>query len=182
MKIPAGWKVRVARCGRKDSRERFTNAERKGKESGVEGKARESSIAGSTNRRVVGGREQNGFGRVYLSIAKPIYIHSTGIPFINLPCFRTTQDKISNWHCLFPPTPHSKLVRYDSVFFVGTVFVPGVSQTVETHGLARSASPQRKRRTKRQSDIEAGSRPDSPSRSLISMASTARSKGLSVLK
>lgn len=152
------------------------NAERKGKRGGRRGKAR--SLVPQRGRFVVRGKRAKWVGRVYLSQNRytpnrhPIH-QSSMLP--------NNARKNIEW-ALFPPTPHSKLVRYDSVFFVGTVLGPGVSQTVETRGLARSASPKRKRRTRRQSDIEAGSRPDSPSHSLISMASTARSKGLSALK
>lgn len=122
-----------------EKRERFMNAERKGKEREAGWKARESSITGSTKRPICskGGESKMGLGE---STYRKTDIHPTGIPFINLACFRTTQEKNIE-RALFPPTTHSKLVRYDSVFFVGIVLGPGVSQIVETHGVARSASP-----------------------------------------
>ena len=86
--------------------------ERKGKRGGRRGKA-QSLVLQRGQFVVRGGREQNGLGE---SIHRKADIHPTGIPFINLACFRTTQETISNEHdFLLPRIPSSSATTASSL-------------------------------------------------------------------
>ena len=83
------------------------NAERKGKEreAGWKGRRGKGRSLGSTKRPICTSSRGERAKWVWESIsiyrkADISYIHPTGIPFINLACFRTTQEKDSRSHSL----------------------------------------------------------------------------------